>query len=233
MNGDAGREILELLRRAPRAGPHRTIQGRPASSGVEGDRAGMVLRFTEEASSQGVTVHRASGGQELAQVLTASVRAQGIRRMVACASGAVSALDLGRWAVETGVEVVDSSRLGDRGAVREAAFTADAALTPADFAVAESGTLVMAFDSDHQRLLSVAAPAHFAVVAIDDLVMSYEEAFERLLRRRKGFAGQVCFITGPSSTSDIQAVQFKGMHGPARLEVILLDTCERKPAGGL
>jgi L-lactate dehydrogenase complex protein LldG len=34
---------------------------------------------------------------------------------------------------------------------------------------------------------------------------------------------QISFITGPSASADIQATPFKGMHGPQKLIVILVD----------
>jgi len=50
----------------------------------------------------------------------------------------------------------------------------------------------------------------------------YENAVEQVFSQGLEAPSQFCFITGPSSTGDIQAVQFKGMHGPVKVIVIFV-----------
>ena len=54
--------------------------------------------------------------------------------------------------------------------------------------------------------------------AFDLLTTAVEQVFSQGLKA----PSQFCFITGPSSTGDIQAVQFKGMHGPVKVIVIFV-----------
>jgi len=41
-------------------------------------------------------------------------------------------------------------------------------------------------------------------------------------RKNTGLNHQFAFITGPSATADIQAINFKGMHGPVKVFVIFI-----------
>ncbi len=49
-----------------------------------------------------------------------------------------------------------------------------------------------------------------------------ENVTEILYGKRKNTPNHFTFITGPSMTADIQATPFKGMHGPRKLEIILI-----------
>jgi L-lactate dehydrogenase complex protein LldG len=110
----------------------------------------------------------------------------------------------------------------DRKAFRESAFTVDAGITSADFAVAETGTLGMIFHKDQPRLVSIVPPVHVAIVPVDKLYPVYENVIEQVFKNADKIPSQFCFITGPSSTSDIQGVNFKGMHGPVKIFVIFI-----------
>ncbi|MFW5874925.1 MAG: LutC/YkgG family protein, partial [bacterium] len=94
-------------------------------------------------------------------------------------------------------------------------------LTGADFGIAESGTLVLVFDRDHARLVSLAPEIHIAVLLKDRIVALYEEVAKRISQGGNA-PSQVAFITGPSMTADIKGKQFKGMHGPRKLIVLLI-----------
>ena len=94
--------------------------------------------------------------------------------------------------------------------------------TDADFAVAETGTLGVIFDKDQPRLVSISPPVHIAIVPVDKLYPIYENVIEQVFKNSDKIPSQFCFITGPSSTGDIQGVHFKGMHGPVKVFVIFI-----------
>ena len=91
-----------------------------------------------------------------------------------------------------------------------------------DFAIAESGTIGLIHNKDQPRLTSLAPIHHIAVVPIDRLVPVYEDVTEILFDQRDTTPKHFTFITGPSMTADIQATPFKGMHGPRKLEIIMI-----------
>lgn len=132
--------------------------------------------------------------------------------------------DLIAWADAQGLALVRARDFDTRLAYTEAVFDENAAgLTTVDHAVAESGTLVIAHDHHHSRLISLAPAIHIALVRTGQVIPVYEGLLDG---RRTGSPGpsQLTLITGPSMTADIQATPFKGMHGPKRLIVLLIDT---------
>lgn len=187
------------------------------------DRERLGRIFAEEAASQGCVVHRAAGPTDVGRILDGLVTGWGISTIALSDDEVVRGLVACSWAARTSVGIVRACGFSDRDTLREAVFGVDASLTGADVAAAESGTVVMCHRGDLPRLLTVAPPCHIVLVPTDRIVMDLETAVRKGQELLMDEGGQVCLITGPSSTSDIQAVHFKGMHGPEKVAVILVE----------
>ena len=95
---------------------------------------------------------------------------------------------------------------------------ADGVITTCTIAVAQSGTIVLDGGLGMgRRILSLVPDYHLCVVRADQLVGSLPEAIAKLEPTRP-----LTFISGPSATVDIEMVRVRGVHGPRRLEVILV-----------
>ncbi|MGW8323293.1 MAG: LUD domain-containing protein, partial [Thermodesulfobacteriota bacterium] len=86
------------------------------------------------------------------------LREEGVKRAVLSSDDVVRPLELSQWGKDKGLELVSAGALKDRPAYREAVFQADAGITGGDFAVAESGTIVLFHNKDQERLLSLTPP---------------------------------------------------------------------------
>ena len=102
-------------------------------------------------------------------------------------------------------------------------FDCDAGITGAQWAIAETGTLVLESDHERHRLSSLVPMIHIAIVESHRVRQTLSEVLQ-ILRQLgpEGLSPTVTFITGPSRTSDIELTLAIGVHGPAELYVIAL-----------
>lgn len=107
-----------------------------------------------------------------------------------------------------GVEVISSQ--SDPRLLAEC----DLGITEVDYAIIDSGTLVLTSAPEKPRLVSLLPPVHLAILhkdcLVDDIVDVFDEARDEKY---------MIFITGPSRTADIELTVSLGVHGPKYLVV--------------
>src|SRR5262249_34882936 len=145
--------------------------------------------------------------------------------------GAVAAAIEGKTAVasnapylaECGITSLPGVRSGitDRDELAAICATADAGITSADYALADTGTLVMLASPQEARLISLLPPAHIAVVPRERILSGLDELFSILPDPARQTSSMV-LITGPSRTADIEQILVRGVHGPGRITVVLV-----------
>ena len=224
----AREEILRKLKAAgKKAAPPRPDMPALNELSLNGEK--LIAKFTREITAQTGVVHRVEDKHGARSRLTAIVQAEGISTVMVSNDDVVSALNLPAWGKENGVKVLNSRDFNDRERFTSAVFEeAQAGITGADFAVAESGTIGLIHNKDQPRLISLAPIHHIAILPLNRLVPVYENVTEILFGQRETTPNHFTFITGPSMTADIQAIPFKGMHGPRKLEIILIGSLQQK-----
>ena len=100
------------------------------------------------------------------------------------------------------------------------AYDFDAGVTDVDYAVAETGSLVIRHRPEHGRLLSLVPFVHVAVVEPKNFLPDLIDLFERLAK--EGTGGGVTMISGPSKTADIEMNVVTGVHGPNIVKAFVL-----------
>jgi len=97
-------------------------------------------------------------------------------------------------------------------------------VTGVDYALAETGTLVLLSGQSGGRGLSLAPRHHIALLPEERILPSLDQ-FLDLYPERESFLSQgsaVTFISGASRTADIELKLVLGAHGPKELSVITL-----------
>lgn len=101
---------------------------------------------------------------------------------------------------------------------REACADAEIGLTSADFAIADTGTLVFLTEP---RLISLLPPRHIAVIERAKILMSLDELFSRV-PQPGALSSSMVLATGPSRTADIEMRLVRGVHGPGEVTVVIV-----------
>ncbi|AGF71176.1 LutC/YkgG family protein [Corynebacterium halotolerans] len=94
----------------------------------------------------------------------------------------------------------------------------DAVLTSSTVSCAETGTIFLTGRPDEgRRAISLVPDHHICVVPVDSVVELIPEALAQVEP-----TAPITMISGPSATSDIELERVEGVHGPRRLDVVLL-----------
>ncbi len=215
----------------------------------ETDGAELIARFTEEATAVRAKVYLMSaklqfgadgGDQSVTQPIDKLEFAGQIVEQIAeiCAVHSESEIAL------AGAEVLSEIDLGSALATRRFSIFATktpaadhetlvarlancgVGITAADYAIAETGTIVLSSDEQNALLVSLLPPVHIAVLRSSQISAGLDEVISKLNRERVGPGNpsrSVSFITGPSRTSDVELTLSIGVHGPKELHVIIVD----------
>ena len=222
MTQNARDEILEKLKAAPK----KAIPPRPAMPPLNEllwSREEMVQIFSAYLAEETGIVYRTRNNQEALDKLAQIAREEGLEQIMVSTDEVVAPLNLPEWGKRNNIRVMTPGEFADRESFKDAVFEkVQAGISGVDFAVAESGSVILLHNKDQARLVSLAPPLHIAFVPVERIIPIYESAIEKVFNQREKIPSQICFITGPSMTADIQATPFKGMHGPKRLIAILV-----------
>jgi L-lactate dehydrogenase complex protein LldG len=200
-------EVLARVRAAiapARAAPDRSVPGEiPREYRTRSDDG--VEQFIDRLHHYQAQTHRTRAA-ELDEAVRAILDERGVGRM-AVPAGVPDA-----W-----IERLDPLR-DDPPLDAHALDEADGVITTCTLAIAQSGTIVLdGGPGMGRRILSLVPDYHLCVVRAEQLVGSLPEAIAKLEPTRP-----LTFISGPSATVDIEMVRVHGVHGPRRLEVVLV-----------
>jgi len=95
-------------------------------------------------------------------------------------------------------------------------------VTAAHLAVADTGSLAHICGPGAPRAVSLLPPVHVCLVALETVVPTFAEAVARFAA--EPLPSAITWIGGPSRTGDLEMVTTLGVHGPSRVEVLLVDT---------
>ncbi len=190
----------------------------------------LVEQFAKALSAVGGRVHRPTDDAAARDEIVSIALDHNARRVAWIDSPALDGLGLSEALARAGVEVrrVDFADWvngeGDadkaRRALREFLASADLAIGGAQYAIAETGSLVLLASAGNPRSATNLPPVHVAVIRPAQIVSTLFDLTSRL-RDDAARAGCIIFVTGPSRTSDIEQISTIGVHGPMELHVVV------------
>lgn len=161
-----------------------------------------------------------------AGALVAALRERGVTEVIAWADPVLEQYGIPQAARSAGIEWFTASTERTPADVRAVAARAGAGITTADWAVAETGTLVLLSGPGRPRMTNVLPPLHVAVIPLERLQPDTAALFRELsvlASCGRGMPSGLHMVTGPSRSADIEDVLVRKVHGPGELIVILVD----------
>ena len=194
--------ILDRVRRATEG------QATPAPDPLSPNQANpadALAQFKEQAGKVHASVSHIASLDDLPEALAGELRQRNLPAAIRTGTDPAFQRDWGTLEHTTGP-----------GRIRE-----PATLTRAEFAVAETGSLVFASSPDNPVTLNFLGETHFAVVQAADIKGGFEDLFAAW--RARGLTPRTTnFVTGPSRSADIGQTLQLGAHGPVALHIFIV-----------
>lgn len=175
---------------------------------------GLADLFVKQAGAMKVIATPISVDDLLAEMAT-FLRENNSKRVMLSDTPLLTRLGVARYLKEQGFDAWTWA-----GITPDEAYDFDAGVTDVDYAVAETGSLVIRHRKEHGRLLSLVPFVHVAVVEPKNFLPDLIDLFERLAK--DGIGGGVTMISGPSKTADIEMNVVTGVHGPNIVKAFVL-----------
>ena len=196
---------------------------------LRANRPQLLDRLADMAGKGGWNVHRVTGAEAAIGQVDSIIGELGATQVVRSGQSVFDDVPIDTALQWRGINVVPVVRGQEatREQLRENMRRADVGLTGTDYALAETGSLVILPRQGLSRLVSLVPPVHVALVRPEEVLESLHDLF--LLRRlefkqRGGEMGSYLnFITGPSRTADIEMTIVQGVHGPRSVHMVLVE----------
>ncbi len=235
-------EFLDRIRREARRAPA-LFPASPAPRPARPEEAAAALRrelaerwpetlerFQQELERVAGVFHRVATLEAVPGLIRDLARATGARELVTWEPGALG-LDLGPALGAEGLTVTAAPAGGGeaaRLAHRQAAARAQIGVTGVDWALAETGTLILVSGAGRPRSTSLLPDTHVAVFGKGRLLERLEQVgimLEALHAdpARSMTGAMINFITGPSRTADIELTLTRGVHGPKDVHAVFVE----------
>jgi L-lactate dehydrogenase complex protein LldG len=202
----AREEILKKIRdglKRKQEQPAPTVRLRPHTAGIE--------LFLKRVAAVGGKTYRAIRAPDAREYVESALNGR-----TAIASNAPLLRDSG---ISTLPGVTSGYR--DREALREICSHAGVGITCADYALADTGSLVLLSSMEEARMISLLPPAHIAIVPKNRILSGLDELLTRV-PKPADLTSSMVIITGPSRTGDIEQILVRGVHGPGEIHVVVL-----------
>lgn len=214
-------ERERFLERVAAAVPHAVLPPAPTVPTELPDLgpADLVALFRSRAQSVNVVVHGPVPKHSAPRTVNAIAAGHNISSFVAWEELPVAGISSSL--ASQGYDRIDADvPVGERDRLFEIE-KADLGVTGAEFALAESGSVVLIHGPGKGRLVSLIPSIHVALVRVDDIhrtLFAWAHEFPSLPVE----TANLVVVTGPSRTGDIELELNLGVHGPRHMHIVLI-----------
>jgi L-lactate dehydrogenase complex protein LldG len=191
----------------------------------------LLDQMAHAAAVIGWKVHRVENSEAATDLIASICKEKKATSVLRSKHEVLTQINVDAAITNTGATLRVTEHTGDNNAEmvnqsKTAAFAADIGITGVDYAIAETGTVVLHPRSGLSRLVSLAPPTHIAVLRPGQVLASLDELFamERDDHLSGNLAGSMNLISGPSKTADIEGTTVTGIHGPLEVHLIILES---------
>lgn len=223
--GDSREQILATIRAAVGTAARRDRASAPEVSSrnsVEETSVELAGRFQSEITRIGGRFHNATNAESVCAYIEEVAEAAGARTIICSNPRVADEFGIANRLAARGIAFISDPSQSD---IVTTAERAQIGVTGVDYALAETGSLVLVARPGQPRSVSLLPPVHIALIRPEQIIRGFDELFD-LLRadfEATGVKSAVTFITGPSRTADIELKLVVGVHGPQQLHTVLLD----------
>jgi L-lactate dehydrogenase complex protein LldG len=188
------------------------------SSGTGEKRSDLAGVFAESLTGVNTSVYSASGRDAVLEFIRSFVREKGADSFSIWETEFLKSLGI--------KESLEVAGLAVKSAENKAGMAlSSVGITEADYAIADTGTLVLLSGPERPRGVSLIPPTHLAIVRKENILSDISELFDKLNQlheNQEPIPACTTFVTGPSRTADIELNLTLGVHGPKELYVLIV-----------
>lgn len=176
----------------------------------------LIHQMTEKAGLVQAVVSTAGGMEDVLRYAVDVTLRQNGKTIAVPGLGPESRQKLEEICSASGLTVLNPPLRAHQGQIHTA-------LTGADWAIAETGTLVLDSGSEDLRIATMLSETHIAWIPASRIVPETTDLSTYLIEKMKSPPGYMSFITGASRTADIERVLAIGVHGPQELHILIME----------
>jgi len=226
MSKNSREEILHTIRKGLEGvGSEETFEERNFQSEaqevhklIDENQSGLITKFVGELKNVNTNVIEAGGEEKAKNSLQYLIKEKELKSFAIWESQFLKEINLKQELKDSRLKVITAKN-------KNRIAKADIGITEVDYAIADTGTLVLIADKNQPRSVSLLPPIHLAIVRPENLVRNINDLFI-ILKSKLGASEDITscmtFITGPSRTADIELSLTLGVHGPKELYVVFL-----------
>lgn len=181
---------------------------------------GDIELFIEKATAAGAMVERVNDTAGVKKRLKQIIKHSNYRSIISSGEQVIGQINLPELADEMGIEYHETRDL-DTGAYRKYVFTAELGITGCNYAAADTGTVIIQHKPGSERLISL-VPDHYVCIVENSRILSDCYAVFSAIEEKRETYPALSLITGISRTADVALQVVTGMHGPRKVDIIII-----------